>query len=72
MAFPVDEKYLEVVEEEPDAQFPPSFRSKMISENGSEVTVHGDNFDLYPFYDTTDRKRLKRTCNSIVHETKKE
>lgn len=72
MAFPVDEIYIFKAEDELGIQFPPSFRSKMMSVNGGEVSVGEDCFQLYPFYDTSDKKRIKRTCNSIVHETVKE
>ena len=72
MAFPVDEKFIALAEKELGVQFPPSFRSKMIQSNGGEVAVGEDCFALFPFYDTSDKKRIKRTCNSIVHETKNE
>ena len=42
----------------------------MIRLNGGGVEVGTDYFELHPFYDTSDKKRIKRTCNSIVHETK--
>ena len=51
-------------------QFPHSFRQKMMSANGGNVAVGADSFLLLPFFDTSNKKRLKRTCNSIVHETK--
>lgn len=72
VAFPVEEKYIAIAEQELGVRFPPSFRSKMMEVNGGEVSLGEDYFELYPFYDTSDRKRLKRTCNSIVHETRKE
>lgn len=70
MAFPVDEKYIVNAEEELGARFPDSFREKMMKSNGGGVDVSSDYFELHPFYDTSDKKRIKRTCNSIVHETK--
>ena len=70
MAFPVEEKYIEKAEAELGVKFPESFRNKMMKKNGGEVEVSDDSFELHPFYDTSDKKRIKRTCNSIVHETK--
>jgi hypothetical protein len=70
MAFPVDEKYIVIAEEALGAKFPASFREKMMKLNGGAVEVASDYFELHPFYDTSDKKRIKRTCNSIVHETK--
>ena len=54
MAFPVEEKFILIAEEELKVQFPPSFRSKMLDLNGGEVMVGEDYFLLYPFYDTSD------------------
>jgi cell wall assembly regulator SMI1 len=70
MAFPVEEKYIEKAESELGVRFPDSFRKKMMRKNGEGVEVGTDYFELHPFYDTSDKKRIKRTCNSIVHETK--
>lgn len=70
MAFPVEEKFIEKAEAELGAKFPASFREKMMRLNGGGVEVDTDYFELHPFYDTSDKKRIKRTCNSIVHETK--
>ncbi|NEV64560.1 SMI1/KNR4 family protein [Thiorhodococcus minor] len=69
MAFPVEEKYIEKAEGELGAKFPDSFRQKMMRLNGGGVEVGEDYFEIHPFYDTSDKKRIKRTCNSIVHET---
>lgn len=70
MAFSVEEKFVELAEAELGAKFPESFRSRMIKSNGGCVEVSDDYYELNPFYDTSDKKRIKRTCNSIVHETK--
>lgn len=69
MAFPVDEKYIANAETELGVKFPASFREKMLKSNGGGVEVSTDYFELHPFYDTSDKKRIKRTCNSILHET---
>ncbi len=70
MPFPVEEKYIQKAETELGIRFPESFRQKMMKNNGEGVEVGEDYFELHPFYDTSDKKRIKRTCNSIVHETK--
>ncbi|MFZ6872194.1 SMI1/KNR4 family protein [Undibacterium sp. Di27W] len=70
MAFPLDEKFIEQAEAELGVRFPASFRNKMMQMNGGAIHVLDEVFDLLPFYDTTDKKRIKRTCNSIVHETR--
>ena len=70
MAFPVEEIYVEKAEAELGVRFPESFRVKMMEINGGGVEVSTDYFELHPFYDTSEKKRIKRTFNSIVHETK--
>ena len=70
MPFPVEEKFIEKAEAELGTKFPESFRMKMMKLNGGGIEVSDDYFELHPFYDTSDKKRIKRTCNSIVHETK--
>jgi hypothetical protein len=79
MSFPVDEKFIEIAEAELGAKFPESFRNKMMRLNGGCVQLPDEDeldkdevsyYELHPFYDTSDKKRIKRTCNSIVHETK--
>ena len=70
MSFPVEEKFVEKAEQELGVRFPASFRLKMVAANGGEVAVGTDSFNLHPFFDTSDKKRVKRTCNNIVHETK--
>lgn len=69
MAFPVDEKFIEQAELELGVRFPASFRNKMMQMNGGSIEILGDVYDLHPFYDTSDKKRLKRSCNCIVRET---
>ena len=70
MAFPVDERSIAIAEADLGVKFPDSFRKKMMESNGDGVEVLQDYFELHPFYDTSDKKRIKRTCNSIVHETR--
>jgi hypothetical protein len=69
MPFPVDEKYIINAEDKLGVKFPQSFRQKMMNCNGGEVETPPDVWQLYPFFDTSDKKRLKRTCNDITRET---
>ncbi len=79
MAFPVEEKFIEMAEAELGVRFPESFRRKMMALNGGCVQLPDEEemdedevtyYELNPFYDTSDPKRIKRTLNSLVHETK--
>jgi hypothetical protein len=70
MPFPVDIKHVNDAEAKLGVRFPPSFVVKMTKLNGGSVTTAIDSWELYPFLDSSDRKRLARTCNDIVRETK--
>ena len=37
--------------------------------NGGSIGTPVGDFELFPFLDATDRKRLRRTCSSIDRET---
>jgi hypothetical protein len=69
MPFPVDEKYVIQTEQKLGVRFPDSFREKMQTDNGGLVVTLPDAWTLYPFFDTSDKKRLKRTSNDLVRET---
>ena len=70
MPFPVDIKYIIEVEQELGLLFPDSFKSKMMIENGGELMTDDDDWQLFPFFDKSDKKRISRTCNHIALETK--
>jgi hypothetical protein len=70
MAFPVEEKYITETESEFSLVFPAKFRARMITMNGGELVTDDFNFELYPFFDKSDKKRISRTCNHIGLETK--
>lgn len=69
MPFPVSEAELSKTEQKMGVRFPEAFRRAMMIENGGAVRTREDDWDLYPFFDTSDRKRLSRTANDIVRET---
>ena len=69
MPFPVDEKHILNTEEKLKVKFPESYRKKMIIENGGTVETPPDAWNLYPFFDTSNIKRIKRTSNHISCET---
>lgn len=70
MPFPLDEKYITETENELGIIFPDKFKSKMMQENGGELMTEDDDWNLYPFFDKSDKKRISRTCNHIGLETK--
>lgn len=70
MSFPIDELHIVEAENALGVKFPSRFKEKMKRENGREVEIGNDAYTLYPFFDKTDIKRIKRTANHIVLETK--
>ena len=70
MAFPVDEKYIKETELELKVEFPTEYKNKMVNNNGGELISDDYEFELYPFFDKSDKKRISRTCNHIGLETK--
>jgi hypothetical protein len=69
MPFPVDIMYVHEAERKLGVKFPASFVTKMARLNGGQVQTSVDIWQLHPFQDPSDRKRLARTCNDIVRET---
>ena len=70
MPFPIDEKYIKETESELNVKFPNEFKTRMIKINGGELISDEFEFELYPFFDKSDKKRISRTCNHIGLETK--
>ena len=73
MPFPVEPKYIQATEQALGIQLPPRFKARLSAENGGEILLEPDNedssFTLLPVFDTSDKKRLRRTCNHIAKET---
>jgi hypothetical protein len=69
MAFPVDVRFVNEAGRRLGRALPLSYATRICRENGGDVSVNGESFILHPILDTTDRKRLSRSCNDIVRET---
>ena len=69
MSFPISESEILKSEQKIGIRFPDSFRKAMMSENGGCVMAREMEWEIYPFFDTSDRKRLARTANDILRET---
>ena len=50
-------------------RLPEAYRNSMLQDNGGEAETEEDDWELYSIKDTSDRKRLSRTCNHIISET---
>jgi hypothetical protein len=67
--FDVSESFVKKLEVEIGARLPESFRLSIMSENGGQIETDDDVWFQFPIADTSDRKRLSRTCNHILKET---
>ena len=70
MPFNLSEEELAQTEKELGAKLPHEYREAMKLDNGGEASTEEDDWEFYPIKDTSDRKRLSRTCNHIISETK--
>lgn len=69
MPFNLPEEQLVQTEKELGCSLPIEYREAMKSDNGGEVRTEEDDWELYSIKDTSDRKRISRTCNHIIVET---
>jgi hypothetical protein len=67
--FPVDVRFVRQAEAKLGRPLPLGYVARLCRQYGGEARVGRDVFSLYPVLDTTDRKRLIRTCNDIARET---
>jgi hypothetical protein len=67
--FNLPEEQLTKTEEELGTTLPHAYREAMKLDNGGEASTEEDDWEIYPIRDTSDRKRISRTCNHIIYET---
>jgi hypothetical protein len=70
MPFPITTAEIAKTEAKVGLTFPFCLTSRFSRNNGGEIKIAGEIWHLIPFLDTSDRKKLARTCNDIVRETK--
>jgi SMI1 / KNR4 family (SUKH-1) len=71
MPFDPAERFIRAAEEELGAPLPHSYRQVMMASNGGDVAAYSDVWNLYPILDKSDRKRVSRSCNDILRETRR-
>lgn len=70
MPWPINIDAIRAAEKKLGIRFPANFIMGMKEHNGGNVRVLDDVWILQPFLDTSDKKRMARTSNDIVRETK--
>ncbi len=67
--FNLSEEQLAQTEQELGAKLPNEYRESMKANNGGEASTDTDDWEFYPIKDTSDIKRISRTCNHVIKET---
>lgn len=72
MPFPLPEQHLLDAETRLGVRFPASYRAHLLRENGGcvrEDPTWGDDWELYPIRDPTNRRTMLRTFNDLERES---
>jgi hypothetical protein len=69
MPFPVEMAKIHEAERQLGRTLPMELRVRLRRENGGQIGAAGDSWQLFPVFDTGDRRRIARTANHIVRET---
>ena len=70
MPWPIDKKFISEAEQSIGAALPAEYKISMMSMNGGAVKTSDDIWSLHPIWDKSNKKRLTRTSNDILRETK--
>jgi hypothetical protein len=70
MPLPVEVALIHEAERQLGRTLPMDLRVRLHRENGGGVRAAGDGWRLFPVFDTGDRRRIARTANHIVRETR--
>lgn len=70
VAFPVSEEQIARTEVELGRRFPPVYRAAIMEHNGGMAFTDDDEWQIHPIKDSSDPKRLNRTCNDVILETR--
>lgn len=70
MAFPTTESHIEAAERELGVRLPREFRERLVARNGGELTTAGDDWQVFPVFDSTNRKTASRSAGHIVLENR--
>ena len=70
MAFPTESKYINEFESILGLRLPANYKEGLLVSNGGEINSGSDIWQIFPVFDKSDRKRITRTANHILVETK--
>lgn len=70
MPFPVEMALIHEAERQLGRTLPMDLRVRLHRDNGGGVRAAGDMWTLFPVFDPTDRRKITRTANHIIRETR--
>lgn len=70
MAFPTTESHVSAAERELGIKLPREYRERLVARNGGELSTAGDDWQVFPVFDATNRKTAGRSAGHIVLETR--
>jgi hypothetical protein len=69
MPFPTDETFISRAEKALGVRLPAQYREYLLRSNGGEAASDSDNWQVFPVFDDSDRRRAARSASHIVQET---
>jgi hypothetical protein len=69
MPFPTTDEFIRSAESKLNIRLPETLRHYLLTSNGGEIHVAGDDWEVHPVLDSSDRRRLARSACHIVEET---
>jgi hypothetical protein len=69
MPFPTSLSYITRAEQKLGVRLPDGFREYLCVTNGGELSLGDDDWQIFPVFDDSNRKRASRSANHIVRET---
>lgn len=66
MPFPLDIQFVKRTEAKLGRRLPPDYVIRMCRENGGNVHAADDAWELYPIFDDSDRRRLRRPVRIAI------
>lgn len=70
MAYPTDEARLREAEAQLGWSLPAPLRERLLRDNGGSIRCDGDEWQLFPVWDPTDRRTMRKTAKHLVAETR--
>ena len=68
MAFPTTEPFIAAAERELGVRLPREFRERLLARNGGELSTAGDDWQVFPVLDLSNRRAMGRSAGHLVLE----